>query len=92
MSTKAEDGIVRDDTCFAARRKHKSACPMTECRYWISDPDEVFNCSLLAATRGGMTLEQIGRVFGLTRMRVCQIEKNIYKKISEQLTKNRPIS
>jgi len=28
-----------------------------------------------------MTLQQIGDIFGITRMRVCQIEKKILKKL-----------
>lgn len=80
-----QDQIIEGDTCFAARSRFKSSCPKAGCRYWINDPD-VQNCSLIAAdTHRGMTLEQIGQVFGLTRMRVCQIEKNIYRKISQQL-------
>lgn len=79
--------VVEGDTCFAARDRYKSQCPKTECRYWIENTDSC-NCSIIASTNGGMTLEQIGQIFGLTRMRVCQIEKSIYKKISDQLKVN----
>ena len=29
-----------------------------------------------------MTLQQIGDIFGVTRMRICQLEKKILKKIN----------
>lgn len=85
----ADDDIVKGDTCFAARSRYRSECPKDGCRYWIKSPG-VQNCSLIAAeTNRGMTLEQIGQVFNLTRMRVCQIEKSIYRKISHLLDPER---
>ncbi len=77
--------VIKNDTCFAAHKRHKSACPKSKCRYWADFP-EAQNCSMNAAsTNGGMTLEQIGQVFNLTRMRVCQIEKGIYNKLRPRL-------
>lgn len=82
---KEQDDIVKGDTCFSAHLRHRSPCPKTQCRHWINSIDTQ-NCSIIAAgVNKGMTLEQIGKIFNLTRMRVCQIEKNIYKKISSQL-------
>jgi DNA-directed RNA polymerase sigma subunit (sigma70/sigma32) len=40
------------------------------------------NCTIVAAKEGPMTLQQIGDIFGVTRMRICQLEKKILKKIS----------
>lgn len=85
MLNKPQDKIVINDTCFAARARYKSKCLKSNCRYWINDASS-FNCSLIAAAQGGMTLEQVGEIFGLTRMRVCQIEKNICRKIISQLS------
>jgi hypothetical protein len=79
-----DDVPVPGDTCFSAHARFRVECPRATCNYWIENP-ETQNCSLLAAQHGGMTLEAIGSFFGLTRMRVCQIEKNIYQKIMTQL-------
>jgi DNA-directed RNA polymerase sigma subunit (sigma70/sigma32) len=32
-----------------------------------------------------MTLHEIGKIFGLTRMRICQIEKRALQKIKQAL-------
>lgn len=85
MENDNENKVVEGDTCFSAHERNKKNCPKKACKYWIDNP-ETQNCSIIAAnTHMGMTLEQIGTVFGLTRMRVCQIEKSIYKKISPLL-------
>jgi hypothetical protein len=76
--------VVEGDTCFSAHMRYAIPCSQSECRHWMTDESSQ-NCSLIAAASGSMTLEQIGQIFGLTRMRVCQIEKNIYKKIITQL-------
>lgn len=85
MKNNKKDKIVEGDTCFSARMRYNSPCDKTSCKYWINSEEDK-NCSIIAAdTHAGMTLEQIGQIFGLTRMRVCQIEKNIYNKIRPQL-------
>ena len=38
------------------------------------------NCVIIAAQTGPKTLQEIGEVFNITRMRVCQIEKSIISK------------
>jgi hypothetical protein len=80
--------IVKGTTCFAQQELHKVPCDRTNCRKWFESPDD-FNCVLLAARKGPQKQEQIGKYFGLTRMRVCQIEKGILEKAR---TLNRPSS
>lgn len=89
MENDSENDVVLDDTCFAAHMRSQISCPKSDCRYWMKNENSQ-NCSLIAAATGSMTLEQIGQIFGLTRMRVCQIEKNIYKKIIHQLEEHQP--
>lgn len=38
---------------------------------------------IVEETSGDITLQQIGDMYGITRMRVCQIEKSCLKKLSE---------
>jgi hypothetical protein len=81
------DDTVKNDTCFAAHSRACTNCERRECHYWIENK-ETLNCSLIAASAGEMTLEQVGKIFGLTRMRICQIEKNVYKKIMLHLSQH----
>lgn len=67
-------------TCFAAHAEHGVCCKRTSCRSWI-DSKKHLNCVLLAAREGPMTLQHVGDVFGLTRMRICQVEKEACRKI-----------
>ncbi len=66
--------------CFEICESKKSTCKNKECRYWM-ESSEFNNCTILAADKGPMTLQSIGDIFGITRMRVCQIEKKILSKI-----------
>ena len=70
--------------CFDFHSSSKISCKRKECRYWIEHGDSV-NCTLVAAKKGSMTLQQIGDIFGVTRMRICQLEKRIIKKIESYL-------
>jgi hypothetical protein len=77
--------IVPDVACFSVYEKHNVTCRKTSCANWISH-SETLNCSVLAAEDGPRTLEQIGEIYGLTRMRICQIEKTIREKITSHQT------
>ena len=73
--------------CFNLNNDINTFCKKEKCRYWI-DKKECGNCTIsLVRSREKLTLEEIGRIFNVTRMRVCQIEKIAIKKIKEKLKK-----
>ena len=72
-------------TCFATCKKHKIQCSNNKCRAWFKSR-EYRNCAILASEDGPMTLQNIGDLFKLTRMRICQIEKNAISKIRDMIT------
>ena len=72
--------ILNNTTCFKAHRDCEKECEFEKCRYWMSSKDDL-NCVLIASDRGPKTLQEIGDIFGVTRMRICQIEKNVLDRI-----------
>lgn len=71
---------VQGVTCFSIQEKYNVNCQRTTCPNWIRH-SKSNNCVLIAAQNGPKTLQEIGEIFNLTRMRICQIEKAIYEKI-----------
>ena len=69
--------------CFQYCAKFKKQCDKKVCRYWVKSEDNQ-NCTICAAENGPQTLQTIGHMFGITRMRVCQIEKSIISKIKKE--------
>lgn len=70
-------------TCFENCRLSERCCKNETCRHSIKN-DKYMNCSLLAVKNNeAQTLADIGDVFGLTRMRICQIEKAAIRKIKD---------
>lgn len=76
------DCVVEGTTCFAVQSRCKINCQRKSCQHWILHP-ESHNCIILAAQEGPHTLQRIGQIYGLTRMRICQIEKSIFEKIRQ---------
>lgn len=72
-------------TCYEAVEKLGSSCQRKQCKQWI-DHKSGKNCVLITTQKGPLTLREIGKIYGLTRMRICQIEKNIYQKIRSFIT------
>lgn len=79
-----ESTIVNGVTCFSAHAHYDVCCKRERCQYWFSNKENN-NCVLVAAQNGPHTLQKIGEMYGLTRMRICQIEKNILDKIRKVL-------
>lgn len=82
MEIKLAD-VVAGTTCFAEHEKRSVSCEKKTCRQWMRS-DGNLNCAVIAANKNddGMTLQQIGDIFDITRMRVCQLEKASLQKIS----------
>jgi len=70
-------------TCFNAHKLYGVNCKKSDCKNWI-DNKEFKNCVIIAAEQGPQTLQVIGDTFGVTRMRICQIEKTVLKKIASK--------
>lgn len=72
--------------CFDYNKKCNKLCEKANCRYWI-DFDKSQNCCINAAKNGSdkFTLQDIGDIFKVTRMRICQIEKIAIKKLKSKL-------
>jgi len=84
LSKNSNDNIVKGTTCFDSHLKHGVTCHKSDCRNWIDAPN-YFNCTLIAAMDGKKTLQEIGDIFNITRMRVCQIEKSILRKLQDEI-------
>ena len=76
--------------CFDVHERENKQCTNKECRLWI-DCNSHNNCTLIAAKTGPMTLQDIGEIFDVTRMRICQLEKKIVLKLN-QIIKRTDIS
>lgn len=66
--------------CFEAYKKYSKNCNKKNCRYW-HDLSESNNCIINKSNNNPHTLQEIGDILGITRMRVCQIEKRIINKL-----------
>jgi DNA-directed RNA polymerase sigma subunit (sigma70/sigma32) len=71
-------------TCFEAHQELKKSCENSKCRMWMK-MESNNNCTILSAKSGPKTLQEIGDIFGVTRMRICQIEKTILRKLSRMV-------
>ena len=74
--------------CHVYNQKFNTNCNVKSCRYWIQKKDSK-NCCLVASKQNEkLTLEDIGKFFNVTRMRICQIEKVALKKIKDKIIKS----
>lgn len=70
--------------CYVYYNKENQQCNKKNCRYWMNSKDNL-NCCIISADSGNKTLQEIGEIYNITRMRVCQIEKNIITKIKKRV-------
>lgn len=75
--------VVDGTTCFAVHAAADVDCQRKKCQHWLDHP-EGHNCVMISAQQGTHTLQKIGQIYGLTRMRICQIEKGIFEKIRQE--------
>ena len=73
---------VKGVSCFSAHKKCNIECDNKDCRLWVDRPESL-NCTIIEASRGPKTLQEVGEIFNITRMRVCQIEKKILMKLKD---------
>ncbi len=72
----------KDETCWQANKTNETPCKNEACRLWLKCGSKQ-NCTIIAAQEGPLTLQQIGNLHELTRMRICQVEKEAIRKIKE---------
>ena len=80
MNLRAPNNVVLGTTCFNEHRRYNIPCQKVDCRQWINCK-QANNCVLIESSKGPKTLQLVGDIFGITRMRICQIEKKILKKL-----------
>ena len=69
-----DDPVLSNTTCFVEHKKLEITCEKSSCRNWMDSPEHL-NCAIIGAEHGPWILQDIGKIFGVTRMRICQIEK-----------------
>jgi len=86
FSSPAEIIMVKNykEKCFEVHDRKRIACKKESCKHWINCRQDL-NCVLISAKEGPKTLQEVGDVFKLTRMRICQIEKGILSKLKSIL-------
>lgn len=77
----------QEQTCYELINMSNCTCKNKTCKQWIPYKDGK-NCVFVTTKKGPLTLREIGDIYGLTRMRICQIEKKIYKKIRDYITES----
>ena len=70
-------------SCFKAHENLNKSCKNKKCRYW-HDLKNTNNCIINASQEKTYTLQEIGDLFDITRMRVCQIEKAAINKLKSK--------
>lgn len=69
----------KKETCYSLHERTQSPCQNKACRYNVESVS-CQNCVLISAKKRS-TLQEIGDIYGVTRMRICQIEKKAIGKL-----------
>ena len=77
--------IKKNTTCFKSHKDFNIGCKKKSCRYFLSNQEEYQNCVINMSNNESHTMEKIGEIFGITRMRICQIEKSIIEKLKNEI-------
>jgi DNA-directed RNA polymerase specialized sigma subunit len=77
---------IAEKTCFYYHKELNKCCKKSSCRYWQENLKENQNCIINKANEKEHTLEEIGNIFEISRMRICQLEKNIINKIKKNVS------
>jgi len=70
--------------CTDECKNEKKACSKESCRHWISYEDD-HNCSIIAAERGPLTLDEVSKRMGLSLIRIKQIQDSALEKIKKRI-------
>ena len=71
---------TKDYKCILKIKKGMNPCEEKSCRHWVNCTKDL-NCSVIASESGPKTLQEIGDYYGISRMRICQIEKTLLEKL-----------
>lgn len=82
LATVRSTKIVEGTTCFAEHERFNVDCQRKRCSHWI-DHKPGNNCVMITAKSRQLTLQNIGEIYGLSRVRICQIVKSVLDKIKE---------
>jgi len=78
--------LIINMKCFEHNKQFKNNCQKKSCRYWINCKKES-NCVIIASNNDEkFTLEDVGNLFKVTRMRICQIEKTAMQKLKDKVS------
>lgn len=81
------ENIKKNLTCYERHDQEGTQCEKMICNHWVdskkcinSDVNKS-NCAIICSKHKKLTFDEIGKMFDLTRMRICQIEKNALNKM-----------
>lgn len=79
------ENAIENFSCFKAHEMKNKMCKNQNCRHW-HDLDNFNNCILNKVNENEpYTLQDIGDIFNITRMRICQIEKQAISKLKNKI-------